>query len=148
MGETLACGAPPSRKSCLQYTFTSPRRAARQPDICVPLSAHPARYLCTFAAADRQDVQTPRNLTTPDNAKRQAGGRRGSGSNLHQNGLSKSTSSQQAACRRGWSSSWSRCHSRHKGTAAGRQTTGQAVALGHNPAHGHGEGLGTIAGAR
>ena len=139
--ETLACGPPPSRKTCLQCAFTSPRRAARQP-------AHPARDLCTFAAADRKDVQIPRDVITPANAKRQAGGRRGSGSNLHRNGLSKCTSSQQAACRRGWSSSWSRCHSRHKGTAAGRQTKGQAVALGRNPAHGHGEGLGMIAGAR
>jgi hypothetical protein len=56
--------------------------------------------------------------------RRAAGGGR-SGLNLHRNGLSKCTSSQQAACRRGWLSSWSRCHSRHKGTAAGRQTTGQ-----------------------
>jgi hypothetical protein len=38
--------------------------------------------------------------------------------------------------------------SRHKGTAAGRQTTGQAVALGRNPAQMDGEGLGTTAGAR
>ena len=139
--ETLACGPPPSRKTCLQCAFTSPRRAARQP-------AHPARDLCTFATADRTDVQTPRDLITAANVKRRAGGRRGSGSNLHRNGLSMCTSSQQAACRRGWSSSWRRCHSRHKGTSAGRQTKGQAVALGRNPAHGHGEGLGTIAGAR
>ena len=41
--------------------------------------------LCTFATADRTDVQTPRDLITPANAKRQAGGRRGSGSNLHRN---------------------------------------------------------------
>ena len=38
--------------------------------------------------------------------------------------------------------------SRHKGTAAGRQTTCQADAQGPNHAHGHGKGLGTIAGAR
>jgi hypothetical protein len=40
--ETLACGPPPSRKTCLQYASINPRRAARQP-------AHPARrivYLC------------------------------------------------------------------------------------------------------
>ena len=73
--ETLACGPPPSRKTCLQCDFTSPRRAARQP-------AHPARDLCTFATADRTDVQTPRDLITAANAKKQAGGRRGSGSNL------------------------------------------------------------------
>jgi hypothetical protein len=41
--------------------------------------------LCTFATAGRTDVQTPRDLITPANAKRQAGGRRGSGSNLHRN---------------------------------------------------------------
>ena len=33
-----------------------------------------------------------------------------------------------------------------EGTAAGRQTTGQAVALGRNPANGYGKGFGTIAG--
>ena len=76
--ETLACGPPPSRKTCLQYASISPRRAARQP-------AHPARDLCTFATADRTDVQTPRDLITAANAKKQAGGRRGSGSNLHRN---------------------------------------------------------------
>ena len=63
---TLACGPPPSRKTCLQDAFTSPRRAARQP-------AHPARDLCTFATADRTDVQTPRDLITAANAKKQAG---------------------------------------------------------------------------
>ena len=78
-------------------------------------------YLCSRGQKRRSN---PRDLITPANAKKQAGGRRGSGSNLHRNGLSKCTSSQQAACRRGWSSSWSRCHSSHKGTAAGRQTTG------------------------
>jgi hypothetical protein len=128
--ETLACEAAPLRESCLQYIYISPRREARQL----------ARDLCTFAAADRTDVQTPRDLITAADAKRQAGGsRRGSGSNLHRNGLSKCTSSQKAACRRGWSSYWGRCHSSHEGTSAGRQTTGQAVALGRNPAHGHGK---------
>jgi hypothetical protein len=55
------------------------RRASRliQLEICVPLQP-----------ADRKDVQTPRDLITPANAKKQAGGRRGSGSNLYQNGLS------------------------------------------------------------
>jgi len=132
---TLACGPPPSRKTCLQDAFTSPRRAARQP-------AHPARDLCTFATADRTDVQTPRDLITAANVKRRAGGRRGSGSNLHRNGLSMCTSSQQAACRRGWSSSWRRCHSRHKGTAAGRQTACQAVALAATPHMDMGKGWG------
>jgi hypothetical protein len=96
--ETPACGAPPLAQimSTLQYAIISPScRAARQP-------AHPARDLCTFAAADRRrrSRQPPRDLITPANAKRQVGGRRGSGSNLHRNGLSKCTSSQQAACRR------------------------------------------------
>ena len=34
--------------------------------------------------------------------------------------------------------------SRHKGTAAGRQTTYQAVALGRNPAYGHRKRLGIV----
>ena len=77
---------PRAKHTCLQYASISPRRAARQP-------AHPARDLCTFATADRTDVQTPRDLITAANVKRRAGGRRGSGSNLHRNGLSMCTSS-------------------------------------------------------
>ena len=49
----------------------------------------PARDLCTFAQPWTEQrfkpIQTPRDLITPANAKRQAGGRRGSGSNLHRN---------------------------------------------------------------
>jgi hypothetical protein len=75
-------------------------------------------FLCSRGQKRRSN---PRDLITLANAKRQAGGSRGSGSNLHRNGLSKcTTSSQQTACRRGWSSSWSRWHSSHRGTAAGR----------------------------
>ena len=57
------------------------------------------RDLCSFAAAEKKDVQTSRDLMTPANAKRQRGGRhsRGSGSNKpsprYGYGLSKCTSS-------------------------------------------------------
>jgi hypothetical protein len=66
------------------YLYQSPSRSG-------PAGSHPARDLCTFAAADKTDVQPPRDLITAANVKRQAGGRRGSGANLHRNGLSKCT---------------------------------------------------------
>jgi hypothetical protein len=67
---------PPSRKTCLQ-------QASQYMPPSVPVERRASQLiqlvgLCTFATADRTDVQTPRDLLkiTPANAKRQAGGRR------------------------------------------------------------------------
>jgi hypothetical protein len=88
--------------------------------------------LCTFAAADRTDVQTPRDLITPANAKRQAGGRRTAGGVVVETCIEIDSRSAPAHSKLPAVEDGPHLGGdaipRHKGTAAGRQAACQALA--------------------